>query len=85
MSAHETETATPFASSDAVLRAALAELTRASDVRYGEHFMDETTERLVFRDGRPEEVTQRAPRPWGPCSGYTSSNLSGSGSRSRSR
>jgi len=48
-----------FASPDASLRAALAELARAPDVRYGEvHFVDETTERFVFRDGRAEEVTR---------------------------
>jgi TldD protein len=49
----------PFTSPDAPLRAALAELARAPDVRYGEvHFVDETTERFVFRDGRAEEVTR---------------------------
>jgi len=43
---------------DAALRAALAELRSAPDVRYGEvRFVDETTESLRVRDGRPEEVT----------------------------
>jgi len=46
---------------DASLRAALDELRRAPDVRYGEvHFFDELTERLQVRDGRPELVTTGA-------------------------
>jgi TldD protein len=49
----------PFKSPDSALRAALAELSQAPDVRYGEvHFVDETSERFVFRDGRAEEVTR---------------------------
>jgi TldD protein len=49
----------PFKSPDSALHAALAELSRAPDVRYGEvHFVDETSERFVFRDGRAEEVTR---------------------------
>ena len=49
---------TGFAFPDQALRAALSELSRAADVRYGEvHFVDERTERLEVKDGRPEVVT----------------------------
>jgi TldD protein len=48
----------PFASPDAALQAALDELRRTPDVRYGEvRFVDETFESLRVRDGRPEEAT----------------------------
>jgi TldD protein len=50
-------------SPDAALRAALDELRRAGDVRYGEvHFADEVSEKLLVRDGRPEVVTSGASR-----------------------
>jgi TldD protein len=43
---------------DDALRSAVAELARASDVRYGEvHFVHEESEKLVVKDGRPEVVT----------------------------
>jgi TldD protein len=43
---------------DAAARAALAALTREPEVRYAEvRFIDERTERLRVRDGRPEQVT----------------------------
>ena len=46
------------ASLDAALKAALEFLRRSPDVRYAEvRFVDETSERLRVRDGRPEQVT----------------------------
>ncbi len=47
----------------AAMRAGLAELSRASDVRYAEvRFVDETSEQLRVRDGRPEQVTSARAR-----------------------
>jgi hypothetical protein len=48
---------------DAAARAALALLSREDEVRYAEvRFVDERTERLCVRDGRPEQVTTGASR-----------------------
>ena len=50
---------------DAALSAALATLKREPDVRYAEvRFVDEQSERLRVRDGRPEQVTSGAPAAW---------------------
>jgi predicted Zn-dependent protease len=44
---------------DPAMRAALAELRRARDVRYGEvRFVNDSTERLRVRDGRPEQAAR---------------------------
>jgi TldD protein len=44
---------------DAAARAALASLKREADVRYAEvRFVDERTEKLKVRDGRPEQVAR---------------------------
>jgi TldD protein len=46
------------ASPDALLQAALLEIRRASDIRYGEvHWCEERSERYQVKDGRPEVVT----------------------------
>ena len=57
-SARSSSTPPPY---ESALRAALAELGRATDVRYGEvHLFDETTERLQVKDARAEVVTRGA-------------------------
>jgi TldD protein len=55
----------PFddAAVDGALRAALDWLRKQPDVRYAEvRFVDDTSERLHVRDGRPERVTREASR-----------------------
>ena len=48
---------------EAALQAALAFLRRQPDVRYAElRFVESSGERLVVRDGRPEQVTREASR-----------------------
>jgi TldD protein len=48
---------------DAALRAGLAALRKLADVRYAElRFVDETSERLRVRDGRPEHVATSGSR-----------------------
>src|SRR3977135_942400 len=48
---------------DGALRAALDGVRRATDVRYAEvRYVDESSERLRVRDGRPEQVTTTTSR-----------------------
>src|SRR5882672_11443918 len=56
----------PDAFPDAAARAALASLRREADVRYAEvRFVDERTEKLRVRDGRPEQVATAKSRDAG--------------------